>query len=65
MPIHAPKIGVLRNVTPKRGGRVNETKRVILEQKDVIERQNRSIGATCARDEDTKKERKTKKETFL
>jgi len=46
------------------GRHINETaKRHILGQKDVIwriDRQNRSTGATCARDEETKKRQRKK-----
>ena len=56
-----PKLGYL---TPWMGRHINETmKRHILCQKDVIwrtDRQNRSISATCARDEATKKRKKDK-----
>ena len=49
---------------PLNGRHINETpKRHILGQKDVIwriDRQNRSTGATCARDEETKKRQRKK-----
>jgi len=61
-PIHAPKIGGgLRIWPPKWGGiSTKPPKGTSVGGKDVIwriDRQNRSTGATCARDEETKKDK--------
>jgi len=66
-PIHAPKI-VFLGFDPLNGEQYhrNSQKAHHWEERRHmtynLDRQNQSTGATCARDEDTKKERKTKKE---
>ena len=58
-PIHAPKIGVFEGFDPKWGGISTKPpkRHIVGEKTSLIDRQNRSTGATCARDQETKKDK--------